>query len=195
MATERLRVSVDPREFLYISNILSLSRIVLLPLIVFGLTKRTLSYKVFTLSLMALSMLTDSLDGYLARRLGKVSALGKILDPLCDKICIGVVAIAVTILRDFPWWAMGIIIFRDVGIVIGGLFMVGQLAVIGSSNIWGKATSQFQSLSIIAYAFEIPKRSYPLTVALVFTGVSSISYVMEFYNLLKVQKAKGKHDV
>jgi len=195
MATERLRVSVDPREFLYISNILSLSRMVLLPLIVFGLTKRTLSYKVFTLSLMALSMLTDSLDGYLARRLGKVSALGKILDPMCDKICIGVVAIAVTILRDFPWWAMGIIIFRDVGIVIGGVFMVGQLAVIGSSNIWGKATSQFQSLSIIAYAFEIPKRSYPLTVALVFTGVSSISYVMDFYNLLKVQKAKGKHDV
>lgn len=192
MATERLRVSIDPREFLYISNILSLSRIVLLPLIVFGLTKRTTSYKVFTLSLMALSVLTDSLDGYLARRLGEVSALGKILDPMGDKICIGVVAIAVTILRDFPWWAMGIIIFRDVGIIIGGVFMVGQLTIIGSSSIWGKATSQSQSISIIAYAFEIPKRSYPLTVALVFTGVSSISYAMEFFNLMKEQKSKAE---
>ena len=195
MVTRSIRVSVKPRELLYIPNILSLSRLIILPLVVFGLTKRTMSYKVFTLSLMALAVLTDSLDGYLARRLGEVSALGKILDPIGDKICIGVVAIAVTLLRDFPWWAMGFIIFRDIGIVIGGVFMVGQWTVITSSNIWGKATSLLQSVSVIAYAFEIPKRSYPLTVALVFTGVSSISYVMEFYHLLKVQKAKGKHDV
>ena len=188
MATERLKVSINPREFLYIPNILSLSRLVLLPLIVFGLTRRTVSYKVFTFSLMMLSILTDALDGYLARRLGEVSALGKILDPIGDKICIGVVAIAVTILRDFPWWAMGIILFRDVGIVIGGIFMVGQLSIITSSNIWGKATSHIQSISIIAYAFEIPKRSYPLTVALVFTAVSSISYTMEFINLIKEQR-------
>jgi CDP-diacylglycerol--glycerol-3-phosphate 3-phosphatidyltransferase len=188
MATERLKVSINPREFLYVPNILSLSRLVLLPLIVFGLTKRTVPYKAFTFSLMMLSILTDALDGYLARRLGEVSALGKILDPIGDKICIGVVAIAVTILRDFPWWAMGIILFRDLGIVIGGMFMVGQLSIITSSNIWGKATSHIQSISIIAYAFEIPKRSYPLTVALVFTAVSSISYTMEFINLIKEQR-------
>ena len=106
MPSERARVSINLREFRYISNILSLSRILLLPLIIFGLTKTTNSYKIFTLSVMALSMVTDSLDGYMARKLNEVSALGKILDPVGDKLCIGVVAIAVTILRDFPWWAM-----------------------------------------------------------------------------------------
>lgn len=192
MATERLIVSIKRREFLYISNILSLSRIALLPLIVFGLTKRTMGYEIFTFSIMLISILSDCLDGYLSRRLGEVSALGKILDPIGDKICIGVVAVAVTILRDLPWWAMGFIIFRDVGILIGGMLMVGHWTVITSSNIWGKATSLCQSISIIAYAFELPKRSYPLTVALVFTGVSSISYVMEFYNLMKEQRARSK---
>ena len=190
MAGERLRVSVNRGEFRYISNILSLSRILLLPLIVFGLAKH---FTRFTLSLMIVSMITDSMDGYLARKLKEVSALGKILDPVGDKICIGVVAIAVTVLRDLPWWAMGFIIFRDTGIVIGGLLMIGRWTVITSSNIWGKATSLFQSLSIMAYAFEIPHRSYPLTVAMVFTGVSSISYAMEFYHLVK-DRREGKLD-
>ena len=176
---------------MYISNILSLSRALLLPLIIFGLTKNTNSYRIFTLTMMAVAIITDVLDGRLARRLKEVSALGKILDPMGDKICIGVIAIAVVILRDFPWWAMGFIIFRDIAIVIGGVFMVGQWTVIASSNIWGKATSLGQSFAIIAYAFGLPYRSYPLTVAMVFTGVSSISYAMEFYALLKEQKSKN----
>lgn len=197
MPTERLRVSIDTKEFRYIPNILSLFRILLLPLIIFGLTKRTVFYKMFTLSVMAVSILTDVLDGYLARRLKEVSALGKILDPLGDKICIGVVAIAVTILRDFPWWAMGFIIFRDIGIFTGGLLMVGRWTVIGSSNIWGKATTLFQSLSVISYAFDVHlyiiNRSHVLTVAMVFTAVSSISYGMEFYHLVRDRRA-GKLD-
>ena len=191
MATERLRVSINPREFLYISNILSISRILILPLIVFGLTKKTTSHRAFTLTMMAIAIATDALDGYLARRLKSVSALGKILDPIGDKICIGVVAIAVTLLRDFPWWAMGFIISRDVAIVIGGIFMVEQWTMVTSSNIWGKATSLFQALAVIAYAFGVPYKTHPLTVAMVFTGVSSISYGMEFFNLLKSQRVKA----
>ena len=185
MATERLRVSVNPKEFLYVSNILSLSRIFILPLIVFGLTKKTASYRTFTITMITIAMMTDVLDGYLARRLKEVSALGKILDPIGDKVCIGVVAIAVTLLRGFPWWAMGFIILRDTCIVAGGLLMVGKWTTITSSNIWGKATSLFQSLSIIVYAFELPYKTHPLTVAMVFTGVSSLSYATEFYNLVK----------
>ena len=67
MATDRLRVSVNPKEFLYISNILSLSRVLILPLIVFGLTKKTTSHKIFTLTVMTLAIVTDGLDGYMAR--------------------------------------------------------------------------------------------------------------------------------
>ena len=191
MATDRLRVSINPKEFLYISNILSLSRIFILPLIVFGLTKRTPSHKILTLTVMVVAIVTDALDGHLARRLKEVSALGKILDPVGDKVCIGVVAIAVTLLRDFPWWAMGFIILRDIAIVIGGIFMVEQWTVITSSNIWGKATSFFQAIAIMTYAFELPYRTHPLTVAMVFTAVSSISYGMEFVNLIKSQKSEA----
>lgn len=191
MSTERLRVSINSKEFLYISNILSISRIFLLPLIVFGLTKRTTNYAIFTAAVIFISMMTDGLDGYLARRLNEVSALGKMLDPIGDKICIGVVAIAVTVMRDYPWWAMGFIILRDIAIVTGGLLMVGLWTIITSSNIWGKATSWCQSISIIAYAFELPYKSHSLTVAMVFTGVSSVSYAMEFLNLIKAQTSKS----
>ncbi len=192
MAVKRVRFSINLKEFLYIPNILSISRIILLPLIIFCLTKDSDRYRIFTFILMTIAVLTDVLDGYIARKLKIESALGKILDPFGDKIGIGAVAIAVTLLRDFPWWAMGFIIFRDTGIIACGFLMVERWTVITSSNIWGKATSLFQSISIMAYAFELPYRSYPLTVAMVFTGVSAISYSIEFYHLIK---AKAQNEI
>ena len=191
MAVNKMRVLVNPKEFLYVPNILSLIRIVILPAIVFGLTKDSSFHRILTLSLMIVAIISDGLDGYVARKLKQESALGKILDPVADKFWIGSVAVAVTILRDFPWWAMGFIIFRDTGILIGGILMVERWTVITSSNIWGKATSFFQAVSVIAYAFELPFRTYPLTVALVFTGVSAISYVMEFYKLAIEESSKS----
>lgn len=190
MPVKKVKVSINQKEFLYIPNILSITRIILLPAIIYFLTRESHNYRTVTLVLMTIAILTDALDGYLARKLNMESALGKMLDPIGDKFCIGSVAIAVTLLRDFPWWAMGFIIFRDAGIIVCGLLMVERWTVITSSNIWGKATSFFQSMSIMAYAFELPYRSYPLTVALVFTGVSAINYSMEFYNLAKLELSK-----
>jgi len=187
MAVKRVRFSINLKEFLYIPNILSISRLILLPLIIFCLAKDSDRYRIFTFILMTVAVLTDVLDGYIARKLKIESALGKILDPFGDKIGIGAVAIAVTLLRDFPWWAMGFIIFRDTGIIACGFLMVERWTVITSSNIWGKATSLFQSISIVAYAFGLPYRSYALTVAMVFTGVSAISYSIEFYHLIKAK--------
>lgn len=190
-SVERLKISVKPREFLYISNLLSLSRLLFLPLIIVGLTKKTMAYKSLTFAVILASIMTDVLDGYLARRRNEVSALGKMLDPIIDKVCIGSTAIIVVIMRDFPWWAMGCIIFRDVWLTIVGFYVAEHWKIINSSNIWGKATSVFQSLSIIAYVFEWPLKSHALAVAMVFTGVSSISYIMEFRNLRK-ERNQGK---
>jgi len=185
MATSRLRVSFNPKEFLYISNILSLSRIFLLPIIIVFMLKDPIHYRLIIITSMVMAILTDALDGYLARKLNVVSALGKILDPVGDKVCIGAVGIAVAIMSDLPWWSIGFIILRDLFIVIAGIIMIERWTIITSSNIWGKATSFFQSIAIMSYAFEFQYRSYPLTVALVFTGVSTISYFMEFYRLAK----------
>lgn len=184
MSKNRLRVVINPKEFLYISNILSLSRIFLLPFIIISLIKNPASYSLLTVTLMVIAIITDALDGYLARRLNEVSALGKMLDPIGDKLCIGAVGVTVALLNDLPWWAMGFIILRDFLILTGGIIMVEKWTIITSSNIWGKATSFFQAISIMAYAFEVPFRSYPLTVALVFTGVSTISYFTEFIHLV-----------
>jgi len=192
MAVKWMRVTIKARDFLYISNILSLSRIALLPIMIFGLTKDTNTHRILTLTVMIIAIITDALDGFLARKLKIESALGKILDPIADKFCIGSVAIAVTILRDFPWWAMGFIIFRDTGIIVCGFLMVERWTVITSSNIWGKSTSLFQSISIVAYAFGLPYKTYPLVVALVLTGISAMSYAIEFYHLTKAKTYK--HD-
>lgn len=195
MAVKKQKVTVNSRELLYVSNILSLSRVIILPFIIIGLLRDHSQHRLFTVSLMLVAIVTDALDGFLARRLGKVSALGKILDPVADKLCIGTVGLTVACLKDLPWWAVAFILFRDFLIIIGGIIMVEKWTVITSSNIWGKATSFFQSVAIMAYAFEIPYRSYPLTVALGFTSVSTVSYFIEFYNLSReVRRTSAKDE-
>jgi CDP-diacylglycerol--glycerol-3-phosphate 3-phosphatidyltransferase len=64
---------------------------------------------------------TDWVDGAVARRTGQVSELGKILDPVADRLAIAAGLIALAIRGVFPWWAAGSILVRDVAVFVVGL--------------------------------------------------------------------------
>jgi cardiolipin synthase len=71
------------------------------------------------LALMAAAGASDAVDGWLARRLGVVSQFGAALDPLADKILVGVLFIALTVKGVLPLWVAGIAIGRDL-VILGG---------------------------------------------------------------------------
>ncbi len=71
------------------------------------------------LALMATAGASDAVDGWLARRLGVVSQFGAALDPLADKILVGVLFIALTMKGVLPLWVVGIAIGRDL-VILGG---------------------------------------------------------------------------
>lgn len=62
--------------------------------------------------------LTDFADGYLARRLGRVTPAGQVLDPLADKLLVGAALVALTAYRHFPLWATAVILVREVAISV-----------------------------------------------------------------------------
>jgi CDP-diacylglycerol--glycerol-3-phosphate 3-phosphatidyltransferase len=64
----------------------------------------------------AVASISDSLDGYLARRGDLVSRLGQFLDPLADKLLVGAALIALVSTRDFPVWAALVIAAREVAV-------------------------------------------------------------------------------
>lgn len=141
-------VKFNSRELLYVPNLLTLFRLFFLPLpvicIAYGKDNAALA-------LLGVAIATDVLDGYFARRLNQVSELGKILDPLADKIGVAALVVALAVYRDFPWWATAIIIARDLLLLIGSLATLSKTTEIPTSNLFGKLTALTWVLLVISY--------------------------------------------
>jgi cardiolipin synthase len=99
-----------------IPNLLTLLRIILVPIIVILLMRESFFY---ALVLFALAGITDGLDGFLARVLKQQTVLGSYLDPLADKALIATSFITLSILGIIPGWLTVIIISRDFIILFG----------------------------------------------------------------------------
>lgn len=161
-----------------LSNLLSLSRIALMPFILLAMRHERDTALLF---LMLLAAATDFLDGYLARRMGRVSDLGKILDPLADKICIVTMAVALSLWRGFPWWATAAIAGRDILILLGGLFLAKKTKKVPASNWAGKTAATFLAGALVLCAMRWqPWGYYLLIVSLVMAALSGALYLIEF---------------
>lgn len=104
-------------------NVVSFGRIALIPVFAVLIADRDTTPS--GLVLFALVAASDWVDGYLARRLGQVSDLGKLLDPTADRLAIAAALVALAIRGAFPWWAAWPILARDVVLLaIGALVLV-----------------------------------------------------------------------
>lgn len=97
--------------------------------------------------LFVLVIATDGIDGAIARSKGLVTDLGKLLDPIADKLVTNGVLICLSILGQLPWWVTGIIVVREVGITIWRLFEVRVGNVVPASS-GGKLKTIAQSIAI-----------------------------------------------
>jgi len=165
-----------------ISNWLTLIRLFLLPLILFFLSQDAPFSNWIALSLMSAAVFTDALDGYFARKFNQVSNLGKIIDPLADKITIGTLVVFLMVFRSFPVWAVGAIIGRDIIILLAGLFLIRWRKVIPTSNTIGKLTGCALALVIIVYTLNwYPLNFFLLWISLGCLFLSSLSYGIFFF--------------
>jgi CDP-diacylglycerol--glycerol-3-phosphate 3-phosphatidyltransferase len=100
-------------------NQLSLLRILLTPVFLVLLFMDTPVYRWVALAVFVVASLTDWYDGYIARKFGVVSAWGKFLDPLADKVLISAGFIAFAAIGYYPFWMVVVIVLRD--LLITGL--------------------------------------------------------------------------
>jgi cardiolipin synthase len=105
-----------------VPNILSLARIVSIPIFCWlSANERTRLWGIF---LFAVVVSTDWIDGYVARRTGQVTELGRILDPVADRLAIGAGLLTFAISGIFPFWAALLILVRDVVVLLGGVALL-----------------------------------------------------------------------
>lgn len=102
----------------FLPNLLCVLRILMIyPLAHWILTGRYPA----VMALFAVAAFTDALDGYLAKRFGWTSELGKLLDPLADKLLLLTMFICLSIVGLAPWWLTALVLLRDLVIVFGAL--------------------------------------------------------------------------
>ncbi len=139
------------------------------------------AYKWYMFSVVIVMIITDILDGYLARRLGAVTYWGKILDPLADKVAIDAIAVVLALVKGLPLWVVVVVVGRDVLIVLAGVFLVTRERIVYSSNIWGKLTTCAMSVLLVAYAMDAETLKDPfLYLSAVLLLVSTLSYARRF---------------
>jgi len=109
------------------------------------------SYVKWFFSLLAIS---DALDGLLARALKAQSNLGKVLDPIADKVMMFFAfLVCVFKLKVLPEYLFYVLLARDVFILIGSLYLFKRRGVLPSPSLWGKLTTFTLSLTIIVHLF------------------------------------------
>lgn len=127
-------------------NILSLCRIVMAAIFTLFLSINTSWAPLAALIFFALAAITDFFDGYLARKLNLVTDLGKLLDPLADKILVAAAFVCFTAMGLCPAWVTVAILFREFSVTGLRLLLVEKQVVLPADQ-WGK----WKTVSQMAY--------------------------------------------
>ena len=131
----------------HIPNAITITRLILVLPIAFFIIEETYG---LALVLFAISGVSDGMDGFLARRYGWVSAFGRLIDPLADKLMMITTAIVLGSLDHFPIMLVTLIVTKDLAI-LGGVFSYTSLAGLPKiqPNLLGKLTTAAQIVLIV----------------------------------------------
>ncbi len=132
-----------------IPNILTIFRIIIVPLFIYLIFQNTLAEVIAGYGVFILASFTDYLDGYIARKYGVTSRFGAFLDPLSDKILTGSAFIAFVIMKIvyFPAWIAAVIILREVIVTIFRILAI-KIGKEMKTEFAGKLKTAFQMFSI-----------------------------------------------
>ena len=159
-------------------NVLTMLRIVAVPVVVVALLDETPEGDVIAAAVFALAALTDGLDGYIARRRREITTFGKLMDPLADKLLITAALVSLVSLDRLAAWVAMVIIAREFA-VTGLRSIAAERGAVISASWMGKVKTALQVLAIFALiAFEPTPLWVDLTVyaAVAMTVISGADY-------------------
>lgn len=133
--------------FAQIPNFISLTRILMVPVVIVLLKEREYSYALLVFTLAGVS---DGLDGWIAKTYKLQSAFGAMLDPMADKLLLVSTYAMLAMLGDIPFWLLVLVLFRDITIVGGYWLLVAMNKEMTIKPIWiSKINTFFQILLVV----------------------------------------------
>ena len=189
---------------LNVPNTLTLGRIVAVPAFLVLLSDGS---SVAALVVIVAAAVTDAADGAIARLTNTKTTLGAYLDPLADKLLLLSAFIALAFLDEVPRWLTVIVLSRDAVIVTGFflLFVLTQRTIEIRPSVFGKGTTFFQLISVIAvlvrrsgiYDIDATLLSTLFVVTGVLTAVAGLQYMhrgIVWVQSSPAERAGGDHD-
>lgn len=191
MAGRMLRAGDGPVSTWSVPNLITILRILLVPVFVWLLLADSHDYGVLRWiagGLFIFATATDSLDGHLARSRNLITDLGKILDPIADKALTGAALIMLSVLAELPWWVTILMLAREIGITLWRLAVVNTRVLPAGRG--GKLKMVMQSIAISLALLPLwtilgdwvhLANTFFMTIAFVLTIWSGIDYLWESY--------------
>lgn len=167
----------------HVPNILTITRFLLIPFIVFfALQDNYIIAAVFLI----LSGLTDVADGYIARKYNCITDFGKLMDPLADKFTQVATLLVLVVQEIIPLWILLVVVIKEFILVVGASFLYGKDLVV-SSKWYGKISTVLFYVAIffsmmfkqfnLNYVFD----QYIYYLGVAFTLFSLIMYIKAFF--------------
>lgn len=178
-----------------VANAMTLLRLLLVPVFVVLLFidgGDNPGFRIAAFVVFSIAMVTDRLDGELARRRGVVTDVGKIADPIVDKALTGAAFIGLSLLGELPWWVTIVVLVREWGIT-AMRFAVLRYGVL-PANRGGKLKTALQALALGLYILPLPDSWEPvqagaMALAVSVTIVTGVDYVMQALRLRRAGTA------
>jgi cardiolipin synthase len=139
-------------------NVLSFLRLLLIPLIILLMINVNNELFPYLITVYIMAVFLDFLDGFIARKFSQESEIGKIIDPLADKILVLSMLITLTLKFDFPMWLAVFIILRDILILWASVLLYRGKRIVKPSLVVGKFTFGLLSLLIFVFIVDLHQR-------------------------------------
>jgi CDP-diacylglycerol--glycerol-3-phosphate 3-phosphatidyltransferase len=179
-----------------IANALTALRIIAVPLLGYLLLQDTAESRNWAALVFLLASLTDLLDGYVARRYGLITTVGKIADPIADKFLTGVALIGLSYLGALPWWVTIVIIAREIGVTILRFWVIEHGVITASRGGKTKTLLQMIAISMFLVVWPLSASASFLTIwdiakvtmmslAVLLTLTTAVAYIRKALQLRK----------
>ena len=175
-----------------IPNLLSLLRLALVPMFAVVFFQPWPDAHTWAALIYLIAFLTDIADGWIARRFNQITKLGRILDPLADKLMTFTVIVCITADHIIPLWAVVVFFCKELTMAIGGCLMYQRLGDVIPSNWLGKASTGVFFLVCAALvlfpAIPRPWATGLITFSLALTLAALASYICQYWRAIHARK-------
>ncbi len=182
-------MKIDLRELKYTPNLISLFRLLLsIPLLILFSSYSFNESRFYILALILIAFFSDIADGYVARKTNSISELGKIIDPLADKLLVAIIIINLYLLAKIPAYYFWIVISRDILILVGSIVFSSKVNIVLPSDYLGKITVFLIGVVIIVsifitYSF-LWLFQFLLIVSAIFCFASFFNYIYKIFRYM-----------